>query len=82
HANLDLLKTQGFPAGATLFAGIINGKNIWRTHYADALATIKTLAKITDKLVLSTSTSLLHVPYTLRNETHLKPEEKQYLAFA
>ncbi|MEE1524325.1 MAG: 5-methyltetrahydropteroyltriglutamate--homocysteine S-methyltransferase, partial [Lacticaseibacillus paracasei] len=82
HANLDLLKTQGFPAGATLFAGIINGKNIWRTHYADTLATIKTLAKITDKLVLSTSTSLLHVPYTLRNETHLKPEEKQYLAFA
>lgn len=82
HANLDLLKTQGFPADATLFAGIINGKNIWRTHYADALATIKTLAKITDKLVLSTSTSLLHVPYTLRNETHLKPEEKQYLAFA
>ncbi|RDG25452.1 5-methyltetrahydropteroyltriglutamate--homocysteine S-methyltransferase [Lacticaseibacillus paracasei] len=82
HANLDLLKTQCFPADATLFAGIINGKNIWRTHYADALATIKTLAKITDKLVLSTSTSLLHVPYTLRNETHLKPEEKQYLAFA
>ncbi|HAJ53989.1 MAG TPA: 5-methyltetrahydropteroyltriglutamate--homocysteine S-methyltransferase, partial [Lactobacillus sp.] len=82
YANLDLLEKHGFPAHATLFAGIVNGKNIWRTHYADALATIKQLAAITDKLVLSTSTSLLHVPYTLRNETHLKPEEKQYLAFA
>ncbi len=82
YANLDLLKQHGFPAHATLFAGIVNGKNIWRTHYADALATIKQLATITDKLVLSTSTSLLHVPYTLRNEAHLKPEEKQYLAFA
>lgn len=82
YAHLDLRLTHGFPAHATLFAGIVNGKNIWRTHYADALDTIQTLDTITEQLVLSTSTTLLHVPYTLRHEAHLKPEEKTYLAFA
>ncbi|QFQ92637.1 5-methyltetrahydropteroyltriglutamate--homocysteine S-methyltransferase [Lacticaseibacillus manihotivorans] len=78
-ANLQSLSEYGFPADKTLFAGVINGKNIWRTNYKQALALLQQLPK---EAVLSTSTSLLHVPYTTQNETKIAPKELQYLAFA
>ncbi|MFD1484860.1 5-methyltetrahydropteroyltriglutamate--homocysteine S-methyltransferase [Lacticaseibacillus baoqingensis] len=77
--NLAVLAKHPFPADKTLFAGVINGKNIWRTNYQ---ATLDLLAKLPDNAVLSTSTSLLHVPYTTRNETKIPANELQYLAFA
>ncbi|WP_461214168.1 5-methyltetrahydropteroyltriglutamate--homocysteine S-methyltransferase [Lacticaseibacillus sp. GG6-2] len=78
-ANLKTLAAKPFPADKLLFAGVINGKNIWKTNYQDAL---DILAKLPDNAVLSTSTSLLHVPYTTRNETKIAANELQYLAFA
>lgn len=78
-ANLKLLADTPFPADKTLYAGVINGKNIWKTNYQQALDLIKQLP---DNAVLSTSTSLLHVPYTTRNETKIAADELQYLAFA
>lgn len=81
-ANLALLTGAGFPQDKTLFAGIINGKNIWRTNYDQALATLEQLDRVAGQVVLSTSTSLLHVPYTTRSETQIAPDELQYLAFA
>ncbi|WP_203626619.1 5-methyltetrahydropteroyltriglutamate--homocysteine S-methyltransferase [Lacticaseibacillus mingshuiensis] len=81
-ANLDLVTSAGFPEDKVLFAGIVNGKNIWRTNYDQALATLAQLDQVAPQLVLSTSCSLLHVPYTTRNEDQIAPEELQYLAFA
>jgi 5-methyltetrahydropteroyltriglutamate--homocysteine methyltransferase len=78
-ANLKVLAAHPFPADKTLFAGVINGKNIWRTNYQAALDLI---AQLPESAVLSTSTSLLHVPYTTRNETKIAANELQYLAFA
>ena len=81
--NLELLENVQFPADKTLFAGVINGKNIWKAHYAKALSTIDGIKKRTAApIVLSTSCSLLHVPYTLRFEDELAAAEKQYLSFA
>ena len=40
------------------------------------------LKQYADQIVLSTSCSLLHVPYTLENETNLKEAVKQHFAFA
>lgn len=76
--TLELVK-QGFPKDKLLFAGIVNGKNIWRNNYQQ---TIEALKKIeSEKLVLTTSCSLLHVPFTTENETF--PEEiNQHFAFA
>ena len=34
-----------------------------------------------DKIVLNTSCSLLHVPYTLDNEKKLEEDKKKYLGF-
>ncbi|WP_349945926.1 5-methyltetrahydropteroyltriglutamate--homocysteine S-methyltransferase [Lacrimispora sp. BS-2] len=80
--SLELVKAKGFPSGKTLFAGIVNGKNIWKNNYAKSLEIISELQKHCRNVVLETSCSLLHVPYTLQNETKLPKQQKRYLSFA
>ncbi|MGX7195414.1 5-methyltetrahydropteroyltriglutamate--homocysteine S-methyltransferase [Enterococcus olivae] len=76
--TLNLVSNQGFPQDKTLFAGVINGKNIWTNNYAD---TLDLVSKLPQNKVLTTSCSLLHVPYSVGNEEFSK-EIKQYFAFA
>ncbi len=80
--TLELVRTNGFPNGKTLFAGIVNGKNIWKNHYQKSVDIISELKTFTPNIVINTSCSLLHVPYTLRNESKLSPEYKQHFAYA
>ena len=80
--SLELLKKNGFPAEKLLFAGVVNGKNIWRNNYASTLSTLSELAKHTSNIVISTSCSLLHVPCTLANETKLDNKYKKHFAYA
>jgi 5-methyltetrahydropteroyltriglutamate--homocysteine methyltransferase len=82
--TLPLIEKFGFPHNKLLFAGIVNGKNIWRNDYAKSLALISRLKKTVDAqhLVINTSCSLLHVPYTLADETALGQAEKAHFAFA
>lgn len=66
-----------------LFAGVVDGRNIWRTDLDAALATLKELNK-RGPVVVSTSCSLLHVPYSLEREEALKEshaEVIEWLAF-
>ena len=76
----DLVKSNGFPKDKTLFAGLVNGKNIWRNDYKKTLAVLDEIG-VSD-VVLGTSCSLLHVPYTLANETKLSDDYKKHFAFA
>ena len=80
----ELVKTEGFPKDTLLFAGLVNGKNIWKNNYEKTLGVLKELAEIVDKdnIVLNTSCSLLHVPYTLDSETKLTEDYKKHFAFA
>lgn len=80
--SLALVQEHGFPADKTLFAGVVNGKNIWRNNYQETLKLVKQLRKKAEHIVLSTSCSLQLVPYTLENETALTDEQKAHLAFA
>ncbi|WP_127586418.1 5-methyltetrahydropteroyltriglutamate--homocysteine S-methyltransferase [Paenibacillus koleovorans] len=80
--SLELIQRFGFSEEKTLFAGILNGKNIWRNRYADTLGLIQQLREHAGRIVLSSSCSLLHVPYSLKQETKLQQEHKAYLAFA
>jgi len=66
--TLELVK-GGFPADKTLYAGIVNGKNIWRNKVP------------AEKVVLTTSCSLLHVPFTTANE-EFEPAILDHFAFA
>ncbi|KAF5475777.1 hypothetical protein F2P56_007548 [Juglans regia] len=81
--TLDLIK-GGFPKGKYLFAGVVDGRNIWANDLAASLGTLQALEGIVgkEKLVVSTSTSLLHTAVDLVNETKLDKEIKSWLAFA
>ncbi len=78
----NLVNKYGFPKDKVLFAGLVNGKNIWRNHYEKTLQVLDGLKERGYSVVISTSCSLLHVPYTLENETKLSEEVKKYFAFA
>ena len=78
----SLVKTHGFPQGKLLFAGLVNGKNIWRTDYKKVLAKLGELRAAGIDVVLSTSCSLLHVPYTVTNEPKLSQDVLQHFSFA
>lgn len=80
--NVSLIEEYGFPQDKRLFAGIINGKNIWKNHYEPTLRMVKTLQAKNIQCVLSTSCSLLHVPYTLKHEHRLSKHYTSYFAFA
>ncbi|XP_055809256.1 5-methyltetrahydropteroyltriglutamate--homocysteine methyltransferase [Solanum dulcamara] len=81
--TLDLIKSS-FPSGKYLFAGVVDGRNIWANDLAASLALLQSLEGIVgkDKLVASTSCSLLHTAVDLINETKLDDEIKSWLAFA
>lgn len=73
-----------FPANKTLSLGIVEGRNIWKNNFEASLATIKkAVAKVGEEnLVVSSSCSLLHSPYSLRFEEKLDSEIKNWLSFA
>ncbi|MHB8065321.1 MAG: 5-methyltetrahydropteroyltriglutamate--homocysteine S-methyltransferase, partial [Ruminiclostridium sp.] len=82
--NIELLENIGFPKNKLLFAGLVNGKNIWINNYKSTLETLSLLEKHVDRnrIVLNTSCSLLHVPYSLANEKQMEDKYKKHLAFA
>ncbi|KAL2322200.1 hypothetical protein Fmac_026579 [Flemingia macrophylla] len=81
--TLDLIK-GGFPSGKFLFAGVVDGRNIWANNLESSLITLQGLGDIVgkDKVVVSTSCSLLHTAVDLVNETKLDQEIKSWFAFA
>lgn len=71
------------PASMILSAGILDGRNIWRSDLDAARATLAPLQRdLGQRLWLSASCSLLHVPVDLKAETTLDAEIKPWLAFA
>ncbi|MFI5908854.1 5-methyltetrahydropteroyltriglutamate--homocysteine S-methyltransferase [Dactylosporangium sp. NPDC051541] len=65
--------THGVPrnlplfAGRTIVGGVVSGRNVWRTDPDEARALLAAAGATS----VSTSCSLLHVPYTLRGESGL-----------
>jgi 5-methyltetrahydropteroyltriglutamate--homocysteine methyltransferase len=82
--NIELIAKNGFPKDKLLFAGVVNGKNIWINDYQKTLQKLGRIAEKIDRerIVLSTSCSLLHVPYSVSFETCLEPQFRKHLAFA
>jgi 5-methyltetrahydropteroyltriglutamate--homocysteine methyltransferase len=63
-------------------AGVVDGRNVWRTDLDRALGTLGTLLGSVGDLAVSTSCSTLHVPYSLAPETALDDNLRGWLAFA
>ncbi|EAH8402568.1 5-methyltetrahydropteroyltriglutamate--homocysteine S-methyltransferase [Campylobacter coli] len=80
--SLNLIQKHGFANDKILFAGIVNGKNIYANDYAKSLKLIKELQKYTQNIVINTSCSLLHVPYSTEFETKLDSSYLKLFSFA
>ncbi|MHB1093543.1 5-methyltetrahydropteroyltriglutamate--homocysteine S-methyltransferase [Thiobacillus sp.] len=71
------------PATKVLSAGVIDGRNIWKTDLNTVFDRFEALhARLADRLWLAPSCSLLHVPASLAGETALDAECRDWLAFA
>jgi 5-methyltetrahydropteroyltriglutamate--homocysteine methyltransferase len=82
--NLNFIERTGFPQDKTLFAGVVDGRNIWACNPDSVLALIDRIRKHLgeNNLVLSSSCSLMHVPVTIEPETHLPEEVLNAMSFA
>lgn len=81
--NLQLIKKSGFPDGRVLFAGVVNGRNVWRNDYEKTLTLLDEISRRVDsKPVVGTSCSLLFVPFSVRYEKAMDERFKRHLSFA
>lgn len=82
--SLALLKTYGFPKDKVLAAGIVDGRNVWRTNLGDKLTVLETIKQFVhdDQLIVQPSSSLLHVPVTKTLEEKIDPVILGGLSFA
>jgi len=90
--HVDLVRGGGdldrvldkWPAGRVFSAGVVDGRNIWRSDLEVLLSTLERVRDAVggERLWVAPSCSLLHVPQDLDLERRLDPEIKQWLAFA
>ncbi|KAI0452575.1 cobalamin-independent methionine synthase [Xylaria acuta] len=67
-----------------LSAGVVDGRNIWKTNFKRAIETVESaIQKLgKDRVIVATSSSLLHTPHTLASEKKLDPEIADWFSFA
>ncbi|HEY4079283.1 MAG TPA: 5-methyltetrahydropteroyltriglutamate--homocysteine S-methyltransferase [Burkholderiaceae bacterium] len=71
------------PRDRELSVGIIDGRNIWRSDLDQALATLRDVQALRGgRLWIAPSCSLLHVPFSLRQDSSLDIELAGWLAGA
>jgi len=85
--NVELIANQGGLTDQWLFAGIIDGRNVWVNDLEHSLDLLEGLATHAEQLVVSTSCSLLHTPIDLDAEpaggdADLDDEMRSWMAFA
>src|SRR5918995_2550282 len=80
--NVELIAEQGGLDDQTVFAGIVDGRNVWIADLEHSLDLLEGLRTHSGDLVVSTSCSLLHTPIDLDAETRLDDELRSWMAFA
>ncbi|TAL86896.1 MAG: 5-methyltetrahydropteroyltriglutamate--homocysteine S-methyltransferase [Rhodanobacter sp.] len=75
---------DGLPADRVLSAGVVDGRNIWRSRPAQVEPLLRKACQRlgAERLWLAPSCSLLHVPIDLDAETALEPSHRAAMAFA
>lgn len=67
-----------------LSVGVVDGRNIWKTNFKNAIEMVeKAIHKLgKDRVIVASSSSLLHTPHTLDSEKKLDAEVKDWFSFA
>lgn len=80
--NFDLLRSVGGLGDKVLFAGLVDGRNVWSNDLHASLDLLDELSELATEIVVSTSCSLLHVPLGRADDENLDQEVRPWLAFA
>lgn len=80
--NEELIGLHGGSKEKALFAGVVDGRNVWINDLERSLDLVRRLNSVFSGVVVSTSCSLIHVPIDLDAEEDLDPEVRPWLAFA
>ena len=82
--QLDEVLTAIKPTNIVLSLGLVSGRNIWKTDFAAAIKLGQTAVDALgqDRVIVATSSSLLHTPVTLASENKLTAEQKDWFSFA
>ncbi|KZT74329.1 5-methyltetrahydropteroyltriglutamate-homocysteine S-methyltransferase [Daedalea quercina L-15889] len=82
--QLDQVIAALKPTSQVLSLGVVSGRNIWKADLEAGLAygqkAVSALGA--DRVIIATSSSLLHTPVTLASENKLTAEQKDWFAFA
>ncbi|MFF6832818.1 5-methyltetrahydropteroyltriglutamate--homocysteine S-methyltransferase [Streptomyces sp. NPDC012438] len=81
-ANLEGLAAVGGLPGKRLVAGVVDGRNIWVNDLEKSLSVLGTLLGLADRVDVSASCSLLHVPLDAAAEKDVDPQILRWLSFA
>lgn len=83
--NFENLKKYGFPKDKKLIAGVVSGRDPWKIDFAKTVDFINQILKFVDedRLILSNSSPLFHLPVSLEPEKgHLDERLISLLSFA
>ena len=80
--NLESLEAI-HKSGKKLIAGVVDGRNIWKNDIQKSATLLSNIAKVCDKdnMIIASSCSLLHTPFTLKYEETLDKEIKNWLSY-
>ena len=84
--NPEQLETiiVGLGGQQSLSVGVVDGRNIWKTNFKKAIEIVETAVQKLgkDRVIVASSSSLLHTPHTLESEKKLDAEVKDWFSFA
>jgi len=79
---LKHLRSTGFPSDKLLIAGLVDGRNIWKTDMKAACEILKDLRSIAKNVAVSNAAPLSHLPWSITNEKGMDPRLSANLSFA
>ncbi len=67
-----------------LITGVVDGRNIWKNDIVKTASLLDDIAKVIDRknIIISSSCSLLHTPFSLKYEEKMDTEIKNWLSYA
>ena len=84
ESYFDIELVKKLSSDMMLSVGVVSGRNIWKTDFSKKLILLHQIADVigSERVMLASGSSLLHVPVDLRNENKLDADIKEWLAFA
>ncbi|MFW6254408.1 MAG: 5-methyltetrahydropteroyltriglutamate--homocysteine S-methyltransferase [Chitinivibrionales bacterium] len=80
-SNLRQIRKHGFPSDKMLIAGVVDGRNVWRSDIGAKMNLLDELYEHVQHLSVSNAAPLYHLPVTTAGE-NLPPQLLDKLAFA